>query len=157
MTREGVRCFEDVRRRFDGERRNPWDELECGHHYARAMSAWSGLLATSGFRYRGPEQAVVAVPRSSNDRFTSFWSAGTAWGLFTRSTGARTRLTLSVFAGKLPCRSVELDSRSVSERSSASIGQRNVAHQLNRRDGRAVFNFSEPVELIEGDQLVLEL
>ena len=45
LAAEGVECFESARRRFDGERRNPWDEPECGHHYARAMSAWSGLLA----------------------------------------------------------------------------------------------------------------
>ena len=51
MVREGVEAFENSRRRYDGERRNPWDEAECGHHYARAMSAWSGVLALSGFRY----------------------------------------------------------------------------------------------------------
>ena len=50
MVAEGVETVENVRMRFDGERRNPWDEPECGHHYARAMSAWSTLLAISGFR-----------------------------------------------------------------------------------------------------------
>jgi hypothetical protein len=42
-----------VRRRCDGERRNPWDEDECGQHYARAMAPWSGIIALSGFRYDG--------------------------------------------------------------------------------------------------------
>ena len=50
-------------RRYDGERRNPWDEAECGHHYARAMAAWSGLLALSGFRYHGATEAVTVLPR----------------------------------------------------------------------------------------------
>ena len=42
MAREGVECIANIRARYDGEKRNPWDEAECGHHYARAMAAWSG-------------------------------------------------------------------------------------------------------------------
>ena len=45
LQEEGVRVIDNVRRRYDGFRRNPWDEPECGHHYARAMSSWSGVLA----------------------------------------------------------------------------------------------------------------
>src|SRR5262249_38494055 len=33
----GLELVEAVRARHDGVRRNPWDEVECGHHYARAM------------------------------------------------------------------------------------------------------------------------
>lgn len=35
----------DIRSRFDGRKRNPFDETECGHHYARALAAWSVLQA----------------------------------------------------------------------------------------------------------------
>lgn len=156
MIDEGVRCFEDVRRRFDGERRNPWDEPECGHHYARAMSSWSGLLALSGFHYRGQEQAIIAVPQPLAANFTSFWSTGTAWGVFTRSVGRRARLTLSVLAGKLPCRSVELAISTPTRTSSAAMGQKQLAHELRKRENRAVFVFADPLVLSEGDRLVLE-
>src|ERR1039458_3884728 len=54
MLREGLETIENVRRRYDGERRNPWDEPECGHHYARAMSTWSSVVAFSGFDRQGP-------------------------------------------------------------------------------------------------------
>ena len=59
MAREGIESVRNVRARYDGERRNPWNEPECGQHYARAMSSWSTLLAASGFRYHGAEQAVT--------------------------------------------------------------------------------------------------
>ena len=58
MVREGLECIAESRARYDGVKRNPWDEPECGHHYARAMSAWSGVLALSGFRYHAPKAAV---------------------------------------------------------------------------------------------------
>ena len=44
-----------VRDRYDGKRRNPWNEVECGSHYARALSVWSVLLALSGYHYSAPE------------------------------------------------------------------------------------------------------
>jgi len=79
MTREGVEAVRNVRARYDGERRNPWNEPECGHHYARAMSSWSTLLAASGFRYHGGEQSVAIQAAPG---FRCFWSTATAWGTF---------------------------------------------------------------------------
>ena len=35
----------DIRARFDGEKRNPFDEPECGRHYARALASWSVFRA----------------------------------------------------------------------------------------------------------------
>src|SRR5439155_14895144 len=59
MTAQGVECVRNARSRHDGEKRNPWNEPECGHHYARAMSAWSTLLAIGGFHYRGADRAIT--------------------------------------------------------------------------------------------------
>ena len=157
MVREGVQCFENVRRRFDGERRNPWDEPECGHHYARAMSAWSGMLALSGFRYHGPEKAVTAVPRARAANFSSFWSTATAWGTFSQSArDGRLGFTLSVLFGKLPCGSVELAGRvAAGVQSSARLGAKVVPHEIQPREGRLAFVFSDAIELVEGDRLTL--
>ncbi len=51
MIAEGLRVVEAVRRRHDGLKRNPWNEPECGHHYARALASWGPLIALSGFLY----------------------------------------------------------------------------------------------------------
>jgi len=42
---EGLRTVKAVRDRHDGARRNPFDEPECGHNYARSMASWNCLLA----------------------------------------------------------------------------------------------------------------
>ena len=51
MVDEGLSLIEAVRDRYDGRRRNPFNEAECGHHYARAMASWSAVLALTGFDY----------------------------------------------------------------------------------------------------------
>ena len=90
MTREGIEAVNNVRARYDGERRNPWNEPECGHHYARAMSSWSTLLAASGFHYHGGEQLVTIKAAPG---FRCFWSTATGWGTFrVTATGAILRV-----------------------------------------------------------------
>jgi hypothetical protein len=51
MTEEAMRTIVNVRNRYDGNKRNPFNEVECGNHYARTMASWSTILALSGFHY----------------------------------------------------------------------------------------------------------
>ncbi len=107
MLREGLETIEDVRWRFDGERRNPWDEPECGHHYARAMSAWSSVVAWSGFHYHAADKALTLSPKTSAPSFTSFWSTGAGWGVFSVvPENGRTRAKITVTEGSLPLKTI---------------------------------------------------
>lgn len=156
MARQGVECIANIRRRYDGERRNPWDEAECGHHYARAMAAWSGLLALSGFQYDGATAALVAAPRSSEPQFRCFWSTATGWGSFTLARAPKSaRLSLQLEKGTLACRTCAIPAAEGS--SSAALGGRAVPHRLRRTADRAIFQFAEGLQLKAGDRLQLEV
>ncbi|MBI5281136.1 MAG: hypothetical protein HY858_05585 [Candidatus Solibacter usitatus] len=109
MIAQGLECIESVRRRYDGQRRNPWNEAECGHHYARAMAAWSPVLALSGFDYHAPSRRLAVKPRRRVSPFRCFWSTATGWGSFELGE----KLTLTVEAGWLEVREVALPSRTV--------------------------------------------
>jgi non-lysosomal glucosylceramidase len=73
---EGLKCIRSIRERYDGRKRSPFDEAECGHHYARAMASWAAVLALSGFQFSAVEQSMRFAPRSGQH----FWSTGSAWG-----------------------------------------------------------------------------
>jgi hypothetical protein len=105
MTAQGVECVRNTRARHDGEKRNPWNEPECGHHYARAMSAWSTLLAISGFHYRGGDRAITVKAPAGH---RCFWSTATAWGTFHVTAAG---LTLHVDHGTLECRTLTLNGK----------------------------------------------
>lgn len=108
MVNEGLECIRNIRRRYDGEKRNPWDEAECGHHYARAMSSWSAVLALSGFSYNARNQSIVATPLIANDNFRCFWSTGSGWGTFSiHSHAGGTAFEVRVLSGSLDCSSCE--------------------------------------------------
>jgi hypothetical protein len=155
LIREGLECVRNSRARYDGEKRNPWDEAECGHHYARAMSAWSVLLAASGFRYDGRTASVVAVPRLGGGQFRCFWSTGTGWGTFSSSrTAAGASLTLSVLDGELPCRSCEIDGAGL--KTSALLNGKPLEHKVDRSGRRPVFRFAD-LRLTEGNEFRVEV
>ncbi|MDD5708644.1 MAG: GH116 family glycosyl hydrolase, partial [Kiritimatiellae bacterium] len=82
LLEEGLTIVRGVRERYTGEYRNPWDEMECGHHYARAMASYSLLLALSGFRYSAPEKRMEIVPKMAETKFATFFSVGSGWGRY---------------------------------------------------------------------------
>ncbi|MDE2747946.1 MAG: GH116 family glycosyl-hydrolase [Chloroflexota bacterium] len=74
----GLKCISAIRDRYDGKRRNPFDEAECGHHYARAMASWAAILALTGFHFSAVDRRIrFAAPSESRQHF---WSSGYAWG-----------------------------------------------------------------------------
>lgn len=109
MVAQGVECIGNIRWRYDGQRRNPWNEAECGHHYARAMAAWTGVLALSGFEYEAARGHLTVKPRAAGRPFRCVWSTATGWGTFELGAG----LTLKVEAGYLQFSSVELPGRRI--------------------------------------------
>lgn len=79
---EGLTLVKAVRDRHDGHRRNPWNEVECGHHYARSTSSWAVLTALSGFECDMVRGRMSFRPRIQQDEFSTFWSCGQAWGIY---------------------------------------------------------------------------
>ncbi len=80
---EGLEIAKAVRDRYDGERRNPWNEIECGSNYARSMASYILLLALSGFKFDMVRGEIGFNPTMmANGRFKCFWSVGTGWGVF---------------------------------------------------------------------------
>ncbi len=85
MADEGLEIVRNLRARHDGTRRNPYNEIECGDHYSRAMAGWTVLDALSGLHYDGTRKSIAfgstAVPGDVRYPFV----VGTGWGTFART------------------------------------------------------------------------
>lgn len=78
--KEGLEMVKAVRDRYDGKKRNPWNEIECGSNYARAMASYALLPIYSGFKFDLPNKMIGFDP-IHKDNFKCFFSIGTAWGI----------------------------------------------------------------------------
>lgn len=98
LLEEGLAIAKAVSDRYDGARRNPWNQIEWGNHYSRAMASYSVLLALSGFRYSAVERSMTFQPRINSDDFQCFFAAGSGWGLY------RQNRKNGLLTAKLECR-----------------------------------------------------
>ena len=79
MIKEGLSLVRGIRRRYDGARRNPWNEMECGSNYARSMAAFSLLPSFAGMQYDASSGLLSFAPVQKKD-FRCFWSLGSGFG-----------------------------------------------------------------------------
>jgi uncharacterized protein (DUF608 family) len=79
LVQEGLEIVRTCRDRYDGRVRNPFNEYECGHWYARAMSSYSLLQGLTGARYDAVEKVLSLAPNIKGD-FRSFFAAATSYG-----------------------------------------------------------------------------
>ena len=98
---EARKIVRTARSRYDGRRRdglnsgpggNPFNDLECGKFYARAMSSWSLLIASQGQILDGPRGVVGFKPRWQPDDHRSFFTAPEGWGLFVQQRQPRQQI-----------------------------------------------------------------
>jgi non-lysosomal glucosylceramidase len=82
MIQEGLTLVTAVRDRYDGYKRSPWNEVECGFHYVRSMASWALLTDLCGFRADLVNNVMEFSPRINPDDFRCFWSTGKAWGIY---------------------------------------------------------------------------
>ena len=76
---KGLDIVKACRKRYDGAVRNPFDEYECGHWYARALSSYGLLQGLTGIRYDAVERVLYINSKIGNN-FTSFLSTETGFG-----------------------------------------------------------------------------
>lgn len=102
-------------------RRNPWNEVECGSHYARALASWSVLMTLSGYRYSAIDQHLAFSPVMNSENFRCFYAAGPAWGVYSQQTQDSSQaIRLEVSHGELLLRYVGLTCGVGSEKISVS-------------------------------------
>jgi hypothetical protein len=156
---EGLAIVKGVRDRHRGDRRNPWDEFECGHHYARSMASYAVMLALSGFSCNLAEGRLSFAPRIFADNFRCFWSVGTAWGTFSQKTAkGTTTVAVAVKYGRLSLATLELGAvKSRARAAKATLNGGEVAAKVSRDRGTLRITLTGGVELAAGDTLTIAL
>lgn len=153
MVKEGLAIVAAARDRYDGVRRNPWNEIECGHHYARAMASWSLLLALSGFSYSAPRKEMRFRPRVHRNDFRVLYSAGAAWGGYRQTLAqGKVRAAITVEGGTLELAALRIPFLG----SSAKVSTRGRASATVSK-GEATIRWESPVKLSPGDTLTVSL
>ena len=82
MLTEGLSIMKAVHERYNGAKRNPYDEVECSSHYARSMASYGIYIAVCGFSYHGPKGELGFAPKINPEDFKCAFTTAEGWGTF---------------------------------------------------------------------------
>ncbi len=103
---EGLDIVRACRDRYDGRVRNPFNEYECGHWYARALSSYGLLQGLTGVRFDAVDKTLYIDSKVGN--FTSFLSTENGFGTVSLANG---KLSLNVVYGSIPVTKVNISGK----------------------------------------------
>jgi hypothetical protein len=110
MLTEALAICRGVHERYHPAKHNPWNEIECGDHYARALASWGVLTGLSGLEYHGPKRHIGFAPRITPDDFRCAFTAAEGWGTLAQTRRERDQANaFAVLWGRLPVETVAVE------------------------------------------------
>jgi len=156
---EGLAVMKAIRDRFDGRKRDPYDQIQCGGYYVRSMANYSLLLALSGYRLDATIGRLEFAPRLKSENFKSFFSTSEGWGSFSQRSGIRVQtVELAIKWGQVRLKEIALVPTSLKKptRVTVRMGGRELASTTEWKDGRVIVRCSDEVIIPAGWKLEIE-
>jgi uncharacterized protein (DUF608 family) len=152
MIREGLSIIRGIHDRYNGRQHNPWNEVECGDHYARALASWGCLLNLCAFRHDGPAGRLGFAPRWQADNFKAFFTTAEAWGTLGQKRSGRTQVNfVNRRHGRLRLRELtfEVPERAIVRQTKLSVGASEVRCHTRQQGSEITLTILEQILLDE--------
>ena len=144
LAEKGFEIVRSVRARFDGDKRNPWNEFECGSNYARSMASFALVPAVSGYVCDLYRKRLRFAPVRKDRPVRTLWSNADGWGEYCFAKGMH---QIEVLYGGQEIRSLELGGEIGT--ATARLNGRRVRTETDK----GVVYFCEPLVMKAGDAL----
>lgn len=181
---EGLAVTRAVHDRYHPARRNPFNEVECGDHYARSMASYGVFLAACGYEYDGPKAHLAFAPRLSPEHFKAAFTTARGWGSFSQTIeggaltayqwwkgdtgltshsqtieGGALTAVLAVKWGQLALRTLTLTppTGTTPQKVTATLAGNAVPAALTVHDGRCEIRFGNELAIATGQTLEVKL
>ena len=168
MLQEGLAVVRAIHDRYAPLRRNPWNEIECGDHYSRAMASHGPFLAASGYEFHGPKGHIGFAPRfiskepdAAGNNFRSAFIASEGWGSYSQTVPAPGQLSasLEVKSGQLKLQTMNLNPGESAKKASVKVtlGNTTVPNSISIVDGKLQIAFTGGITIPTGGKLSIEI
>lgn len=150
---EGLIIIKAIHDRYDPLKRNPYNEIEYGNHYIRAMASYGAFIAASGFTCHGPKGEIGFDPKINPDDFKSAFVTAEGWGSFTQQRKNNIQFaTIKLKYGKLVLQKININipNNKTIYKVTVQLNNQAVQVRFNQRGDRLLINFDK-MELQEGD------
>jgi len=160
LVQEGLAVTRAIHDRYHPSRRNPYNEVECGDHYARSMASYGVYVSVCGFQYHGPKGQIGFAPKISPEDFRAAFVGAEGWGTFQQTIKAgRQTATVKVRSGRLRLLTISLAVNAGHMPKTVRVmhAGRPVDANLAIEPEKAVIQFAQDVMLSGDEELTIEL
>ncbi len=156
----GLAVARSVHDRYGPTKRNPYNEIECGDHYSRAMAAYGVYLAACGFEYDGPKGHLGFAPRLTPEGFRCAFTAAEGWGTFNQKSetgGLRAEVQIKWGQLRLKSLALQLPAGATFTNLVLTLGGKPLSAKLVLSGGRAEIQFERGALLQAGQALNISI
>jgi uncharacterized protein (DUF608 family) len=160
MLLEGMAVVRAIHDRYNPLKRNPWSEIECGSHYARAMASHGAFLAICGYEYHGPRGTIAFAPKLTPEKFRAPFTAAEGWGTYAQTIDRKEmNASIEIKSGLLRLSAVTLTPSGLPANPgvTATLGNAGVPASVTMLDGRAKIEFASHIVIPAGQTLQIKV
>lgn len=160
MLNEALAICHGIEQRYHPAAHNPFNEVECGDHYARAMASWGVYTALAGFEYHGPKGHIGFSPRMEPRNFQAAFTGAEGWGTFVQKrTRNMQRERIELRWGHLNVKTLafSVPKRWKSAGATVRSGDKTIASTSTLQGTRVEITLTDKTRLSEGQELEVEI
>lgn len=153
MVAEALAICDGIHRRYHPSKHNPFNEVECSEHCARAMASWGVYTALAGYEYHGPKGHLGFAPKITPEDFEAGFTAAEGWATFSQQRTNKTQSEqIEMRWGQLRLKSLtfEVPQDWLSVKFDVKVAGKPFEADHVLRDGRLDITFNNDVILFEG-------
>jgi non-lysosomal glucosylceramidase len=160
MVEESLVLTRSIHDRYHASKRNPYNEIECSDHYARAMASYGTFITACGFEYNGPKGYIGFAPQIHPENFKAPFTTAEGWGTFEQRQNKQTLLAkIHIKKGSLSLQkiSLQLQEGTKAIEATCSVGNKKIALNMKSQEGRIEIEFISTQIIHEGEVLAIEI
>jgi len=150
MVDESLILTRVIHERYHAAKRNPFNEIECSDHYARAMASYGTFITACGFEYHGPKGYIKFAPKWNSAHFKAPFTAAEGWGTYSqKQTGSKQSHSVELKYGKLELKDVVLEKIAGSKVSSVAVtlGTTPIPAKLKQEGNTLLLSFNKKITI----------
>jgi non-lysosomal glucosylceramidase len=160
MAQEGLAVTRAIHDRYNASKRNPWNEIECGDHYSRAMAGYGVFISACGYEHHGPKGHFGFTPKITPENFRAPFTASEGWGTFSQKiTDQELTAEIEVKSGQLQLATLALGLPSGGTGSAVQVllDGKEIASTPAVTDGRLTLAFTTKCVIGENQKLTVQV
>ena len=158
MVEEALILTRAVHDRYHASKRNPFNEIECSDHYARAMASYGTFITACGFTYHGPKGTIGFAPKLNKTNFKAAFIVAEGWGTYSQTIkGKQQEHQMELTYGKLKLQQLKLEKTEKVKSISVRLDHNRVAIEFEQQEDSVQIKLTTPLVIMSGQVLRVQM